>query len=89
MSRKESFAKVKEVIKENIKDYDCGLFFTRNIAGDSMETIYEDDYFCVDGCYSWCYYEVFGLTPNEQKMLTNYYNELIDNAEIKRHLKDG
>ena len=81
ITREESLAKVKEVIKENIKYYDCGLFFTRNIMGDSMATLYEDDYFCVDGCYFWSYYEVFGMTTNEQKMLNDYYMKLLGEIE--------
>lgn len=40
-------------------------FNTRNIAGDSMDTIYEDNDIIVDNCYYWEYIEIFGLTKDE------------------------
>lgn len=80
MTREEAFANVKAVIKKNIRSYRCGLFFTRNIAGDQMVTIYEDDYFCVDACYYYSYFEVFGLTSDEERVLTDYYEKLVEES---------
>lgn len=73
--------KAKEIIKENYKYADCGIFNTRNIAGDSMETIYEewygdDDVLIIDICYGWAYFEVFGLSEEEFDELEEYYETL-------------
>lgn len=35
--------KVKNVIRDRYNDADCGLFFTPNLAGDPMSTIWEED----------------------------------------------
>ena len=56
----------KKVIKENIKDGDCGLFNTRNLVGDAMTTLYEEDGLTIDICYFYSYFEVFGLTDAER-----------------------
>lgn len=66
--------KVKEIIKENYVS--CGLFFTRNLVGDRMATIYNEDGITVDICYGYDYFEVFGLDKKEQEELTNYYDNL-------------
>lgn len=44
-------------------------FDTRNVVGDEMETIYEEDGVIIDYCRSWDYIEVFGLTKEEYKSL--------------------
>ena len=44
-------------------------FDTRNIAGDFMNTIYEEDGITLDSCFSYNYLEVFGLTTDEYKSL--------------------
>ena len=64
---------VKGVILENIEDADCGIFFCRNCAGDSMENIYSHDGVEVDICYYYSYFEVFGLTKDEEKELERFY----------------
>lgn len=72
--------KAKKIIRENIKDAECGLFFTPNIVGDTTVTIYEEkdeNDIRVDICYDWYYFEVFGLCSKEREELTKYYNELI------------
>ena len=51
------------------------MFDTRNIAGDSMETIYHYDGILVDYCYYWEYIEIFGLSEDEFETV---------NAEINR-----
>lgn len=76
MTRKEELEKIKEIIKENYKNADCGLFSTRNIVGDKMLTLYKGNYFQIDICYFWSYYEVFGTTKKEFDELYNYYNSL-------------
>lgn len=66
----------KRVIKENIEDARCGIFDTRNIVGDTMETLYDSDGLTIDICYFWRYFEVFGLTEGEFMILEGYYNSL-------------
>ena len=41
------------------------MFDTRNICGDTMVNIYEEDGICVDYCFFWGYIEIFGLTEEE------------------------
>ena len=66
----------KRIIKENIEDARCGIFDTRNIVGDTMETLYDSDGLTIDICYFWMYFEVFGLTKEEFMILEGYYNSL-------------
>lgn len=66
----------KRIIKENIEDARCGIFDTRNIVGDTMETLYNSDGLTIDICYFWMYFEVFGLTEEEFEILERYYNSL-------------
>ena len=66
----------KRIIKENIEDARCGIFDTRNIAGDTMETLYDSNGLTIDICYFWAYFEVFGLTEEEFDILERFYNSL-------------
>lgn len=74
--------KVKEIIKKYYEDGDCGLFFSRNLIGDPMITIYSDDRITVDICFKYHYFEVFGLTCNEQKELKEFYNNLQGEEDV-------
>ena len=76
MTRKEELEKIKEIIKENYKNADCGLYSTRNIVGDIMTNLYKGENFQIDICYFWSYYEVFGTTKEEFDELYNYYDSL-------------
>lgn len=67
----------KKIIKENIDDARCGIFDTRNIVGDDMDTLYDSNGLTVDICYGYAYFEVFGLTDNEFAELENYYETLL------------
>ena len=49
-------------------------FNTRNIVGDSMTTIYDSDGITVDFCYSYDYLEIFGLTGEQYKSLSDILN---------------
>ena len=51
----------KRVIKENIEDARCGIFDTRNIVGDIMDTLYDSNDLTIDICYGWMYFEVLVL----------------------------
>lgn len=76
MKRKEELKKIKQIIKENIEDYNCGIYNTRNIVGDFMINLYEGKYFTLDACYHWPYYELFGTTDEEFKEIKEYYNSI-------------
>ena len=69
--------KVKEVIKNNIEDALYGIFDCRNIAGDQMETIYDEVGIRIDLCRNWGYFEVFGLTDEEFSEVESFYGDLI------------
>ena len=76
MTRKEELAYVKELIKKHFSDANSGMFFTRNVVGDVMTTIFEGKIFTLDICYAWEYYELFGCTESERKEIEELYNEL-------------
>lgn len=76
MSREEELKKVKNIIKEHIEDYNCGIFNTRNLAGDFMETIFNGKYFTLDGCYHYSYYELFGATDEEFEKIEKWYYKI-------------
>ena len=67
----------KQVVRENWERLNCGIFNTRNVVGDLMDTIYADDGLVIDVCWGYAYFEVFGLTDEEFEELRNYYNDLI------------
>ncbi len=77
MTREEEFEKIKELIKKHLGEAECGLFDTRNIAGDRMHNIFNGTYFDLDICYGWCYFEVFGTNAQEFNELKKYYNKLL------------
>lgn len=64
---------VKNIIKENIEDATCGIYFTRNLVGDRMATLLNGDQIKIDICYEHQYFEVFGLTDREQKEIKEFY----------------
>ncbi len=74
--REEEFIEIRNLIKENYKDADCGLFNTRNFVNDNMSTIFTGKYFTLDICYYWSYFEVFGTTEQEFDELKKIYKNL-------------
>lgn len=68
--------RAKKVIKQYISFAMCGIFNTRNCAGDNMVTIYNEDGLTVDICYEWEYFEVFGLSMSEFQQLEDFYETL-------------
>ena len=66
----------KRIIKTHYDSGDCGIFDCRNVSNDDMFTLYSDDDICVDICYRYAYFEVFGLSDKEFKELEDYYNSL-------------
>lgn len=76
MTRQEEFDVIKNLIKENFKYGDSGLFDTRNIVGDSMNNLFKGEHFALDICYDYFYFEVFGLSYEEFMELAEYYDNL-------------
>ena len=74
----------KKVIKENIKDAKYGIFDSRNVVGDVMTTIYNNNGVMIDICYGWAYFEVFGLTDEEFIELEKYYKKLKEQVQDER-----
>lgn len=68
--------KAKEIIKENISDADCGIYNCRGCMGDRMTNIHNEDGLCIDICYGYAYFEVFGLSVAEFEELQKYYEEI-------------
>lgn len=66
----------KEIIKKNYSQADCGLYDERNVVGDSMTTLYDEDGLMIDICYGWGYFEVFGLSDGEFSELEDFYGRL-------------
>ena len=64
---------VKKVVETHIDDALHGLFFTRNFVGDRM--VHLDRRFGIDIeiCYEYEYFEIFGLTDHEQKIIESFY----------------
>ncbi len=80
MTRKEEFLKIKELIKQNYKSAHCGFFegwdHLDAPIGDQYETIYSGEYFTLDICGYYFYFELFGATDEEFKELDKYYESL-------------
>ncbi len=76
-----------EKAKEIIKHPTCatakyGIFNSRNIVGDEMFTVYNQDGLVIDICYRYGYLEVFGLSDEEFYKLREFYYEL---REVRRN----
>ena len=69
--------RAKNVIDEYLREARCGLFFTRNLVGDYMQTVYEDEEITIEICRGYEYFEVFGLTEIEEKELKKYYERKV------------
>ena len=76
MTRQEEFDVIKNLIKENFKYGECGLFDTRNIVGDSMNSLFKGEHLALDICYDYSYFEVFELSHEEFMELSEYYYNL-------------
>lgn len=59
----EKIKKLKKFLQENYPNYQA--FNTRNIYGDPMEEVYNEDGIFVDYCANLGYIEIFGLTNEE------------------------
>lgn len=68
--------KAKEIVNIYYKVANCGIFDSRNIVGDRMETVYAGEGLIVDVCFPYAYFEVFGLSYKEFEELEKYYEGL-------------
>ena len=75
--------RAKKVIKEHIESAMCGIFNTRNCAGDYMETICDEDNLTIDICYEYEYFEVFGLSRSDFDVLEDFYETLRKEVRAK------
>ena len=66
----------KEIIKKYYSQADCGIYDCRNFVGDPMTNIYDDGELCIDICYRYSYFEVFGLSDTEFNELSAFYDGL-------------
>ncbi len=82
MNREKEFERVKELIEDNYEDGYCGLYDCRNLAGDSVCTLFDGEYFTLDICYNNSYFEVFGTNDDEFKELETFYEKLDDINEM-------
>lgn len=73
--------KAKEIVKAYYEDAKCGIFNSRNLVGDAMNTIYDDKGLTIDICHGWAYFEVFGLSDAEFEELERYYDSLGESEE--------
>lgn len=79
----DELTRAKRVIKEHIESAMCGIFDTRNCAGDYMETICDEGNLTIDICYEWEYFEVFGLSMAEFQQLEAFYETLRKEVRTK------
>lgn len=68
----------KRIIKELYNLGDCGLYNSRNLVGDCMTNIYDDEELVIDICYYYSYFEVFGLSDSDFDELKQFYETLED-----------
>lgn len=69
-----------KLVKEHFSSANHGLFDCRNIIGDPMVVLYDDGKFSVEICYSYSYFEVFGLSEEEFQKLSDLYQDLREGA---------
>lgn len=73
--------RAKQVIEENLDDARYGIFDSRNIVGDRMDNIYDEDGLSIDICYHYEYFEVFGLSASDFAKLEKFYNKLLKKGD--------
>lgn len=73
---KNNLEKAKEIVNTYYSSAAYGIFNSRNIVGDVMDTIYEGEGLVIDVCYGYSYFEVFGLSDVEFEELERYYDSL-------------
>lgn len=73
MNRTEEFEKVKQIIEELYPHASWGIFNVRGWCDDLMVNVFSGEYFQIDICYGYAYFEVFGTTDEEWTELEKFY----------------
>jgi len=81
MEREQELEKVLDLIKERYDDASAGMYFTRNVVGDGMTQLFEGEFFTLEICYDWGYYELFGCDEAERNKVEVIYETLRKVAE--------
>lgn len=66
----------KRIVKSHYERGDCGIFDSRNIAGELIDIIYDDGSLQIGVCYHYSYFEVLGLSDSEFRELEDFYDSL-------------
>lgn len=73
--RKRILQEIFKVIDEYYVEANCGIYNTRNVFGDIMHKVFqneeEDVYVYI--CFNHAYFEVFGLNDTEWYITKKYY----------------
>lgn len=67
----------KEIVKQYYKLACCGIFNSRNIVGDVLYNIYNENGLTIDYCEHYSYLEVFGLSDHDFAELERFYKSLM------------
>lgn len=79
--------KLKNFLQKNYPNIQA--FNTRNLAGDYLENVYDEDGIEVDYCEYWNYIEIFGLTNKEFEDLLDKNSYLGDSLKTFEEVKDN
>ena len=66
--------KLAEFLNKQFPNMPGGLFDSRNVVGDKMNTVYKQDGIQVDFCEYYDYLEIFGLSEEEWEVLHSLYS---------------
>ena len=72
-------SKLKIFLQNNFPNIQA--FNTRNLVGDPMVTVYDEDGITVDYCQKYDYIEIFGLTQSQFESLLDENSFLGDNLK--------
>ena len=82
MTREREFKKVKKTLTEYFEEGNCGIYNTGNMSDDILVNIFKGDFFDVDICFHYKYFEIFGTNAKEWEELKKFY-ELLEEAHEK------
>lgn len=88
---KEELYRVTSLIRFIRRKVDCGyyrqIFHTRNITGDEMELVYDENGIELYQCPGYGYLEVFGLNEEQFKMVEEQLEILVEDADREEKIK--
>ncbi len=65
----ERVKRIKDFLNDVFEGRQPQIFTTKNIVGDFLVPIYEEDEVEIEYCPKWNYVEIFGLSEEEEKEL--------------------